>query len=117
MSRYAPHLPQRSPLDAGTPEDLICRGVDWPCTPFRPPYNPANFVPVIEAPRPPNVYFLMGAASFQIVFELQAGVAQLAEHNVANVVVVGSNPITRSLGREAYFVFVDRPRVCGRKID
>ena len=28
--------------------------------------------------------------------ELQAGVAQLAEHNVANVVVVGSNPITRS---------------------
>ena len=38
----------------------------------------------------------MGAASFQIVFELQAGVAQLAEHNVANVVVVGSNPITRS---------------------
>ena len=26
-----------------------------------------------------------------------AGVAQLAEHNVANVVVVGSNPITRSL--------------------
>ena len=27
---------------------------------------------------------------------LRAGVAQLAEHNVANVVVVGSNPITRS---------------------
>ena len=27
---------------------------------------------------------------------LPAGVAQLAEHNVANVVVVGSNPITRS---------------------
>ena len=27
-----------------------------------------------------------------------AGVAQLVEHNVANVVVVGSNPITRSLG-------------------
>ena len=26
----------------------------------------------------------------------EAGVAQLAEHNVANVVVVGSNPITRS---------------------
>ena len=26
-----------------------------------------------------------------------AGVAQLAEHDVANVVVVGSNPITRSL--------------------
>ena len=25
-----------------------------------------------------------------------AGVAQLVEHNVANVVVVGSNPITRS---------------------
>ena len=24
-----------------------------------------------------------------------AGVAQLVEHNVANVVVVGSNPITR----------------------
>ena len=33
-------------------------------------------------------------------FELQAGVAQLAEHNVANVVVVGSNPITRSLWHE-----------------
>ncbi len=28
--------------------------------------------------------------------ERTAGVAQLAEHNVANVVVVGSNPITRS---------------------
>jgi hypothetical protein len=28
--------------------------------------------------------------------ELAAGVAQLAEHNVANVVVVGPNPITRS---------------------
>ena len=27
---------------------------------------------------------------------VNAGVAQLAEHNVANVVVVGSNPITRS---------------------
>jgi hypothetical protein len=28
--------------------------------------------------------------------DASAGVAQLAEHNVANVVVVGSNPITRS---------------------
>lgn len=28
--------------------------------------------------------------------ERTAGVAQLVEHNVANVVVVGSNPITRS---------------------
>ena len=26
-----------------------------------------------------------------------AGVAQLVEHDVANVVVVGSNPITRSV--------------------
>jgi hypothetical protein len=30
-----------------------------------------------------------------------AGVAQLAEHNVANVVVVGSNPITRSVSGQA----------------
>ncbi len=30
-----------------------------------------------------------------------AGVAQLAEHNVANVVVVGSNPITRSESGQA----------------
>ncbi len=30
-------------------------------------------------------------------YNTSAGVAQLAEHNVANVVVVGSNPITRSL--------------------
>jgi hypothetical protein len=30
------------------------------------------------------------------VSDANAGVAQLAEHNVANVVVVGSNPITRS---------------------
>ena len=30
------------------------------------------------------------------VLRVAAGVAQLAEHNVANVVVVGSNPITRS---------------------
>lgn len=28
---------------------------------------------------------------------MRAGVAQLVEHNVANVVVVGSNPITRSI--------------------
>ena len=28
--------------------------------------------------------------------DLTAGVAQLVEHHVANVVVVGSNPITRS---------------------
>ena len=36
--------------------------------------------------------------------EALAGVAQLAEHNVANVVVVGSNPITRSflLNRSDY---------------
>ncbi len=27
---------------------------------------------------------------------VEAGVAQLVEHDVANVVVVGSNPITRS---------------------
>ncbi len=27
----------------------------------------------------------------------RAGVAQLVEHDVANVVVVGSNPITRSI--------------------
>ena len=27
----------------------------------------------------------------------QAGVAQLVEHHVANVIVVGSNPITRSI--------------------
>ena len=39
-----------------------------------------------------------GRAGFlRIVAEVGcAGVAQLAEHNVANVVVVGSNPITRS---------------------
>ena len=32
----------------------------------------------------------------QVDGAVDAGVAQLAEHNVANVVVVGSNPITRS---------------------
>jgi hypothetical protein len=31
-----------------------------------------------------------------------AGVAQLVEHNVANVVVVGSNPITRSWELSAF---------------
>ena len=30
------------------------------------------------------------------VLKIRAGVAQLVEHNVANVVVVGSRPITRS---------------------
>ena len=35
-----------------------------------------------------------GLAAGQIFFP--AGVAQLVEHDVANVVVVGSNPITRS---------------------
>ncbi len=30
-------------------------------------------------------------------FPTRAGVAQLVEHNVANVVVVGSSPITRSI--------------------
>jgi hypothetical protein len=34
---------------------------------------------------------LYGKAPVQV-----AGVAQLVEHNVANVVVVGSNPIARS---------------------
>ena len=31
-----------------------------------------------------------------VCFAEDAGVAQLVEHDVANVVVVGSNPITRS---------------------
>jgi hypothetical protein len=35
-----------------------------------------------------------------------AGVAQLVEHNVANVVVVGSNPITRFFLGEALFYFL-----------
>jgi hypothetical protein len=34
-----------------------------------------------------------------------AGVAQLVEHNVANVVVVGSNPITRSSLAKPFFSF------------
>jgi hypothetical protein len=33
-----------------------------------------------------------------------AGVAQLVEHNVANVVVVGSNPITRSSLAQPFFL-------------
>ena len=33
----------------------------------------------------------------EFVARFDAGVAQLVEHNVANVVVVGSNPITRSI--------------------
>jgi hypothetical protein len=33
---------------------------------------------------------------------LLAGVAQLAEHNVANVVVEGPNPFARSLLRQSY---------------
>ena len=31
-----------------------------------------------------------------IMFDVDAGVAQLVEHHVANVIVVGSSPITRS---------------------
>jgi hypothetical protein len=31
----------------------------------------------------------------QVSYSVRAGVAQLVEHDVANVVVVGSNPITR----------------------
>ena len=38
----------------------------------------------------------MGPLYWRAEIVLGAGVAQLAEHNVANVVVVGSNPITRS---------------------
>ena len=33
-----------------------------------------------------------------LLVDRYAGVAQLVEHNVANVVVVGSNPITRFVG-------------------
>ena len=36
--------------------------------------------------------------------EVQAGVAQLVEHHVANVIVVGSSPITRSKVCKAHFV-------------
>lgn len=39
------------------------------------------------------------ASNGKPVFQHFAGVAQLVEHNVANVVVVGSNPIARSLCR------------------
>lgn len=35
-----------------------------------------------------------------------AGVAQLVEHNVANVVVVGSNPIARSLQPCRFFLLL-----------
>ena len=51
-----------------------------------------------------------------------AGVAQLAEHNVANVVVVGSNPITRSgkalrtpVGRTPTLEFLNRARANWRQ--
>lgn len=37
-----------------------------------------------------------GAVFERMAVPSNAGVAQLVEHNVANVVVVGSNPITRS---------------------
>ncbi len=40
-----------------------------------------------------------------------AGVAQLVEHNVANVVVDGSNPFTRSLSQNASCLFSFRGRV------
>ena len=70
---------------------------DWPCIPLRPPYNPANFVPAGKALSLPVVFSSdERCGELNKVYELQAGVAQLAEHNVANVVVVGSNPITRS---------------------
>ena len=36
---------------------------------------------------------------YNSAFGFPAGVAQLVEHNVANVVVVGSNPIARSLSQ------------------
>ena len=42
-----------------------------------------------------------------------AGVAQLVEHNVANVVVVGSKPITRS--KLCYAKFDPEPRSFGVK--
>ena len=114
-----PQLSQRSPLDVVRAQDLICMRVgDWPCIPFRPPYNPANFVSATGGVSSSSRRLAdCRRVVLDKICELQAGVAQLAEHNVANVVVVGSNPITRSLGREAYFVFVGRPRVCGRKID
>ena len=36
-------------------------------------------------------------ASLNVLVELLAGVAQLVEHHVANVIVDGSNPFTRSI--------------------
>ena len=57
----------------------------------------------------PGMFLLQGRSPVR-----NAGVAQLVEHDVANVVVVGSNPITRSLravsdqlsavGQKAFFV-------------
>ena len=34
--------------------------------------------------------------TFRMLFQVNAGVAQLVERHVANVIVVGSNPISRS---------------------
>ncbi len=61
---------------------------DCPCKAIARPYN--SEIPVIPEAVSCTVE---GCSTWN-----QAGVAQLAEHDVANVVVVGSNPITRSSG-------------------
>jgi hypothetical protein len=52
-----------------------------PCKPTWHPYNPG---------------YIHADGLRAACWGKNAGVAQLVEHNVANVVVVGSNPITRS---------------------
>ena len=54
----------------------------------------------------PLKYFHKVVFSGQNLYTNFAGVAQLVEHYVANVIVVGSNPITRSIG--------DAPKIIGR---
>ena len=73
----------------------LTASADCPCNTLPRAYNPVDLCRSALASRE------RGQAIAHVVLKsprgrLSAGVAQLVEHHVANVVVVGSNPITRS---------------------
>jgi len=92
-----------------------------PCIPRAAFYN----LPLTKTDPATAVKFSENSASFLLPFDESrsslscmyvAGVAQLVEHHVANVVVVGSNPITRSRSSIAEVRLLDGilQRISGR---
>src|SRR5690606_2953327 len=70
------------------PAKVWRRPLTCPCKRLRASYNPLT---------PGDLHYFRSRKGSGKMGPQRAGVAQLVEHDVANVVVVGSNPITRSI--------------------